>query len=541
MKSIVDLQLGYSDAENYKRRENKALLNQVFIRNKHLDRLCEPAISFLVGEKGTGKTAYAVFLANNDYKNTLASIRYIRETEYQKFITLKRDKHLDLSDYTSIWKVILYLLLSQQVIEREGGPDFLRRFTKMAAVQGAIEEYYHRAFSPEIIQALEFVQESKVAAELMLKYAKASGEEKDSITFTESRFQINLFYIQQAFEKALSQARLERNHILFIDGIDIRPSSIAFQDYLECIKGLANAVWELNNDFFPTIRGGGGRMRVVLLIRPDIFESLGLQNQNTKSRDNSVFLDWRTEYNNHRTSDLFHVIDHLLSSQQQGGLTAGAAWDHYFPWDAPNVFEAFATKTSFLSFLRWSYYRPRDIITMLVILQDIAREQNDTKDHFTYQRFDNPTFRRRYSDYLLGEIKDHLTFYFGSDEYEVFLKFFEFLNGKVSFTFDEYVMAYNRFKQSALEGTERVPKFMASSATFLQFLYDLNVISYIEKPEYDKRYVRWCFRERSYANISPKVKEGVTYEIFYGLSKALNVGQELGKKNSLRSQSAIDG
>ena len=94
MKNILELQLGFSDAENYRRRENKALLNKVFIRNDHLDRLCEPAISFLVGEKGTGKTANAVYLSNKDYKNTLASIRYIRETEYQKFIALKREKHL---------------------------------------------------------------------------------------------------------------------------------------------------------------------------------------------------------------------------------------------------------------------------------------------------------------------------------------------------------------------------------------------------------------------------------------------------------------
>jgi hypothetical protein len=65
---------------------------------------------------------------------------------------------------------------------------------------------------------------------------------------------------------------------------------------------------------------------------------------------------------------------------------------------------------------------------------------------------------------------------------------------------------------------------MTSPAAFLQFLYDLNIIVYIEYPENDKPYFRWCFRERSYANISPKVKEGVTYEVFYGLGKALNLG-----------------
>ena len=63
MKLVKDLELGFADAENYKRRENKDLLNRVFIRDAHLDRLCEPNISFLIGEKGTGKTAYSIFLA----------------------------------------------------------------------------------------------------------------------------------------------------------------------------------------------------------------------------------------------------------------------------------------------------------------------------------------------------------------------------------------------------------------------------------------------------------------------------------------------
>lgn len=533
MKNILELQLGFSDAENYRRRENKDLLNRVFIRNQYLDRLCEPAISFLVGEKGTGKTAYAVYLANNNYKETLAAIRYIRETEYQKFIALKREKHLNLSDYTSIWKVIIYLLISQQITEREGGIDFLKQFTKLSAVQQAIDEYYNKAFSPEIIQALQFVQESKLAAELLAKHSKISAEDKDSLSFSESRFQTNLFFIQRSFETALSQVRLKRSHVLFIDGIDIRPSSIPYSEYLECIKGLANAVWEVNNDFFPTIKGGGGRMRTVLLIRPDIFESMGLQNQNTKSRDNSVFLDWRTEYINHRTSDLFRVIDHLIGSQQDGVFVDGQAWDHYFPWNAPNVMDKFTVPTSFLSFLRWSYYRPRDIITMLVILQNIAKERGTSNSFFGDQAFDDPNFKKRYSDYLLGETKDHLTFYYGSEEYELFLKFFEFLNGKSTFTYQEYLTSYDNFRKSALFIDSEAPKFMVSGGAFLQFLYDLNVICYKEQPQNDKPYVRWCFRERSYSNISPKVKEGVDYEIFYGLYKALNVGQEFSKRRNI--------
>ena len=526
MKLVKDLELGFADAENYKRRENKDLLNRVFIRDNHLDNLCEPNISFLIGEKGTGKTAYSIFLTNNDYRDTISSTRYLRETEYQKFISLKREKHLSLSDFSSIWKVILYLMISKQVLEKEGVISQLSNYSKFDALIGAIDEYYHSAFSPEIIQALSFVQESSYAAELLSKYAKAKGEEKEVTTFSESRFQINLFYIQKQFESAFSQIRLNKNHILFIDGIDIRPSSIPYEEYLECIKGLANAVWEINNDFFPSIKGGKGRMRAVLLIRPDIFQSIGLQNQNTKIRDNAVFLDWRTEYNAHRSSQLFEVVDHMLAVQQQPVPARGEAWDYYFPWNSPNVLGQYTTPTSFINFLRWSYYRPRDIVTMLELLKSNVAH-NPGKKTITLDDFEDTHFQRDYSNYLLGEVKDHLSFYYGHDHYEIFLKFFEFLSGRDKFDYVFYIAAYKKLMVHIKSISATQPKFMATANDFLQFLFDLNVICYIEQTEDQKPFIHWCFRDRSYANISPKVKTDVEYQIFYGLAKALNVGKKL--------------
>jgi len=441
MLSVNQLKVGFSDAENYKRKENKELFNQVFVRNEALESICEPNTTFVIGEKGTGKTAYAVYIANTSYRNHNAAIRYIRETEYQKFVTLKKEHHLDLSDYTNIWRIIICLLISQQIRESEKNNNLFKKFTRFRQLEQAIDEYYLHAFSPEIIYALQFVEKSKLAAELLAKYFKVQAESEGEVTFSESRFQTNLLYIQKKFEEALRSLKLQRNQLLFIDGIDIRPSSIPFVDYLECIKGLANAVWELNNDFFTSIKDSPGRMRAILLIRPDIFQSLGLQNQNTKIRDNAVLLDWRTTYKEHRSSGLFEVSDRLLRIQQSEDLPPGQAWDYYFPFDAPNVIESFSVPTSFISFLRLSLYRPRDIVTMLSILQDNIRESGENdKKYFRLDDTDNALFRNRYSEYLLGEIKDHLLFYYTRDEYETFLKFFEFLRGQVRFTYKEYLV-----------------------------------------------------------------------------------------------------
>jgi hypothetical protein len=525
MLKITELNFGFSDAENYKRRENKVLFNHIFLRNDSLDKLCESRIFFLIGEKGTGKTAYAVYLSNNDYKNNLASIRYIRETEYQKFVTLKKERHLELSDYTNIWKVIIYLLLAQQIIEREKS-TFISRFSKFHNLKKAVDEYYAHAFSPEIIYAIRFVEESKLAAELIAQYTRVGGEQSSGISFTEKRFQTNLLYIQKNLEDALSSLSISRNYILFIDGIDIRPSSIPYHEYLDCVKGLANAVWSINNDFFSTIKDSKGRLRVVLLIRPDIFNSLGLQNQNNKIRDNSVLLDWRTTYPTYRQSTIFKMADRLLSSQQETYLNLGEAWDYYFPYDPKSTYikRNLTSPTSFIPFLKFSLYRPRDIVTMLTILQENLNEQNKTNYVFSEKDFNHPDFKRKLSEYLLGEIKDQISFYYSTSDYELFLKFFEYLNGSYKFTYEDYVDAYLSFIKFISENEKAKPAFFETADRFLQFLYDLNILCYVEET-LDEQFMRWCFRERNFSNISPKVKTHLRYEIHYGFQKALNLGK----------------
>lgn len=61
MQSIGELNLGFSDAQNYTQGANKQLFNNIFVKNQFLDKLLSPSTYFLIGEKGTGKTAYSVF------------------------------------------------------------------------------------------------------------------------------------------------------------------------------------------------------------------------------------------------------------------------------------------------------------------------------------------------------------------------------------------------------------------------------------------------------------------------------------------------
>lgn len=62
-KAIQDLRIGYADAQNYKDGRDNLHFEASFLADKHIAQLKAPNIYFLIGEKGTGKTAYAVYLA----------------------------------------------------------------------------------------------------------------------------------------------------------------------------------------------------------------------------------------------------------------------------------------------------------------------------------------------------------------------------------------------------------------------------------------------------------------------------------------------
>lgn len=192
-----------------------------------MDELLSPNVYFLIGEKGTGKTAYATFLSNNNYKETKASVSYLAATDYEKFYTLKKKKNLDLTGYVGIWKVILLLLLAKNVSEQDKVVSIFNK-SNISDLNSAIDEYYMNAFSPEITNVMKIMDESEIIAKLISKYTEAAGTVAKKIEFSETRFQHNLFYIEKSFSDAITKLKLNKDIVLFIDGIDIRPDIIPY-------------------------------------------------------------------------------------------------------------------------------------------------------------------------------------------------------------------------------------------------------------------------------------------------------------------------
>ena len=62
MLTVPELNFGFIDAVSYRQRGNKEHLQNILYKEHYLNQIMEHNRYFLIGEKGTGKTSYSVFL-----------------------------------------------------------------------------------------------------------------------------------------------------------------------------------------------------------------------------------------------------------------------------------------------------------------------------------------------------------------------------------------------------------------------------------------------------------------------------------------------
>ncbi|MDP3669191.1 MAG: hypothetical protein Q8R69_05835 [Telluria sp.] len=306
-KLISHLKEPFNDAINYKSKGDKEFFSSIFLKTDDLKNCLAPSNYYLIGEKGTGKTAYAIFLENNTVDDNRCKLTTMTETQYKRFIELKRQGKLSYSDFANIWRSMLLLIVSQMLVDKS--KSFYHAFTgKFSRIEDAIKKWNLKALNPEVESAFEVLMSDELIVKLKNeKFGEVGGDQKKQETEKISIIRHHLLETEGFLKDAINDLKLGKNHILFVDGIDFRPEGVAYPDYIECIKGLAEAAWQLNTEFFNGIKDSKGRLKIMLLVRPDVFQRLNLYNSNSRLQDNSVLLDWTTTEREYEKSQLFEV------------------------------------------------------------------------------------------------------------------------------------------------------------------------------------------------------------------------------------------
>ena len=128
--------------------------------------------------------------------------------------------------------------------------------------------------------------------------------------------------------------------------------------------------------------------------------------------------------------------------------------------------------------MRFSFYRPRDIIAYLSILGHYSK---DGQECFSVVDFKDSQVQRDYSNYLLGEIKDNLSFYHGSNDFDMFRNFFMFIKKSVNerdrtFGYSDYIAAFDDFVQHNQNQATEISQIFKTADHFLQMLFELTML-----------------------------------------------------------------
>lgn len=519
-KTIGSLKEPFNDAVNYKSKSDKEFFAKLFLRTDELTQCTSPSTYYLIGEKGAGKTAYAVYLENNGVSNTRCKLTTMTETQYKRFIEMKRLGKLAYSDYANIWRSMLLLITSQMIIEKS--KKFHHTLTgKFSSLEKAISKWNEKALNPEVESAFEVLNSETLIAKLVAEsVGEAGGEQKSQSSEKSSVLRHHLLETENLLKEAISELQLSANHVLFIDGIDFRPEGVPYPDYIECIKGLSEAAWQLNTDFFNSIKDSKGRVKVMLLIRPDVFVRLNLYNSNSRLQDNCVLLNWSSTEKEYQSSRLLEVSGRFFSSQQTTPIDSTSAWNHYFDGEQ----EASA---QFKKLLRTTFQKPRDYLTYIKIVRHLQLQDGKDINFFEKKYFSDPRVTREYADYMLGEVRNYASFYMTQTDFAIYLKFFQYLNGKAKFTTSEFEAAFISFKSWVKGEHVKANEYLLDSESLLQLFYEVNLIGYRESIVGSREdFYHWAYRERTLNNIAPKVKNTGDLMLNPGIAKALDIGKE---------------
>lgn len=517
MKNIIDLQFGKTDA-NLNKINDWQFIEKTFFFDETIAKIQHPDNYYLLGEKGAGKTAYANYLSQKNINNFVSKRINISETDYSYFVELKDQKKIILPDYTLLWKNIILYQLLKKIIELDEEilivPLLNQIFNSpLRKIKEVIKDFEINKYSTGSNITEVFLSEEK-RAKLSVKILEVEAKDIESVKKSENNIgnpQENFF---NTFINVFQSFKLKHNFIFFIDGLDLKPSQIEFSSFLDCVKGLSYAVEELN---IRDLDIHEGKLKIMLLVRPDIFSELGLRNTNLKINSNSVILDWRTINSKLNSSKIFKLIDGILNNQQPVKSALGNSWNHYFNFEING-------NLSFQEMLKFTFMRPRDLIQLLNLMKEASLENNFNVNFFTERDFKYSL--RNFSNYLLGEIKDQISFYHNKDDYNSLLRLFQFMNGNTSFDYHTFCNdIYANFKAYHQAHKLGIPSFAQSPEQLLQFLFQLNIICYQEK-SLSGIFYKWSYKEKGYSDINPQVKFFTKYLIHDGLKKALNTGQK---------------
>jgi hypothetical protein len=436
-----------NEVSNWKLEAKLESSKRYFYHTRAVDRLMQGQKSYVIGRKGTGKTAICQHLASQNKAGYFSQKLTFKNFPFNRLYDLSDKGFTAPNQYITLWKYLIYTttckLLSKNPEVDVGSRETLAKLFDVDisnALPAAIEKWTDVKFELKVLGTGGGVQLGKTAvatAPLEL------GERVDTL------------------ERFIGGRLGAETYVILFDELDEDYKDMLTPEthtrYTQLLTSLFKAIQDVRSKFRDF------RVYPIVFLRDDIYDVLQ-DSDKTKWSDYKIDLAWDEE-----------AIKNLLAFRISRALSADAeprpftdAWALLYAGGNVEYGNRQLRRMSAFDYItRSSQIRPRDYIRYLQVCADQALEQHQIFVTSDIVRSEDKSF----SNYLRSELEDEIHSII--PEISKIMNIFSFLR-KQTLSIDEFIRLHDeQVKQ------QEVPR--RDAQFILQILFHFSVIGNVPK------------------------------------------------------------
>lgn len=435
---------------------------------------------YVIGRKGSGKTAISEYLSRITTPNTFSEKLTFKNFPFNELYTLKNTGYTNPNQYITLWKYVIYSTICKLMSKNENiTPEIKKDLEKIygmdtMTLDRRLSKWVGKEFSvslfglsikvsrdPDKASDLSWIERVSVLEDVILKY------------IDNSRYFVIFDELDEDYRNIIQQAQHDQ--------------------YTALVTSLFKAVQDIKSIFRDRDRY---HVLPIVFLRDDIYEIIQDADKN-KWNDFKIELNWDED----KIKKLVAFrISRALDPTKGKELTFHKAWDKLLGKQRMHVGTNKKTEIDSFDFVaRSTYLRPRDFVKYLQACAEAASESDGVIRRRTIRDVDTA-----FSNYLKDELRDEL-FAILPDISIIFDVISQI--GKWNFTHSEFERAYK-------EQFDRGNLSQKDVGFVLQVLFLFSVIGNARRHDY------YVFR---YKHRDARINFSTRIVVHRGLFKSLQI------------------
>lgn len=471
-------------------------LENYFLDQDYWKNIVEGKTYFVIGRKGTGKSAIYNWIKNREAeKGMMISNLSFRSFPFEKLLRLSDDDFTRPNQYQSIWKYIILSEFAKQIVLDQNNYDNSEDYKELLSFVeykfGKNLQDLHSKITTRSNKTETGLQFKGIGPKSTSEQAVQLSDEIDNISEINVRLE-DLVLSNLAAKKRpylIQFDQLDDNYTLYVDN----------RKYFESLISLFKVIYSLNS----VISSYNPKAKVVAYLRSDIFFQFSSHDPDSAKFDYHTYhLNWSiVNKNDWDNPALLQLINARIENSVEE-LVGKSSFYYIFNKNFIKLYENGKLTEPFRYIMHRTFHRPRDLVQFCIKTKEQAEKMNKL-DYETLKAAE-----KEYSSWLIDELKNEISPVIPHTD-----TLFTFLRSLGTRRFSS-----KKFKAAFLKGRNR--NINKSPEALLRYLYELGIIQNVNITKFRTEYYSIIRNEKSTYESS---KDAVLHS---GLIKGLNTFRE---------------